>query len=296
MKKNKMRFVGSPMYMAICIALLLILSLTLLSDYFQKRAAQRQMEQVSTEVEVVQETETDPADVADEEEEEPEVGPALEIAVDFDALHEVNQDIFSWVFVPGTSINYPVLQSPEELDTDYYLNTNLDGTAGYPGCIYIQKRNQKDYSDPLTVLYGHNMKNGTMFATLHSYEEETFFQENPYIYISTEEETIVYRIFAAVWYDNRLILDYYKDFTEEGSLTEFLDSLSNYPGNFNEDITVDEQSDTVIGLSTCVSQRPNERFYVFGKKLSEDEVREIPEEEIQKVKDMASGDSEEVEP
>ena len=72
--------------------------------------------------------------------------------------------------------------------------------------------------------------------------------------------------------------------------------MSNYPGNFNEDITVDEQSDTVIGLSTCVSQRPNERFYVFGKKLSKDEVREIPEEEIQKVKDMASGDSEEVEP
>lgn len=293
MKNKKMGFIGSPIYMAICIALLLIVSLVLLSDYFQKRAAQRQIEEASNEVEIVQESEpeeTEPSEIGEEQERE-EVSP-IEIAIDFDGLHEVNQDIFSWVFVPGTDISYPVLQSPEELDTDYYLNTNLDGSTGYPGCIYIQKRNHQDFTDPLTVLYGHNMKNGTMFANLHYYEDETFFQENPYIYVSTEEGTLAFRIFAAVWYDNRLILDYYKDFADEGSLTEFLDSLSNYPGNFNSEITVDERMDTVIGLSTCVAQRPNERFYVFGKKLSDDEIREISAEDIQKVKDMAAGESE----
>lgn len=274
--------------MAVCVALFLLVALSLLGDFFQKRQAARNVEEAVDSAFTVNETSGNigitPPDLENAEIKE----EAEEIAIDFDALRQLNPDIIGWILVPETNINYPILQSPEELDTDYYLNTNLDGSQGYPGSIYIQKRNSPYFTDPLTVVYGHNMKNGSMFATLHNYEDETFFQENPYIYVYTEKENAVYEVFAAVWFDNRLILDYYDDFLNEGDLTEFLTLLKDYPGIWNDSISVSEEADTLIGLSTCISQRPDERFYVFGRKLSKEEKTKLPEEEKQKVVDILS--------
>ncbi len=102
---------------------------------------------------------------------------------DFEKLRETNGDIYAWITVPGTQIDYPVLQS----DTDnYYLEKNLDHTKGYPGCIYSNSCNSREFTDLLTVLYGHNMKNGSMFGSLHDYEQEEFFRENREIIIYTQ--------------------------------------------------------------------------------------------------------------
>ena len=93
--------------------------------------------------------------------------PIPEKEVDFADLQEnTNGDIYAWIHIPDTKIDYPVLQHPT--DNSYYLNHNLDGSRGYPGCIYTEDYNKKDFTDPNTVLYGHNMKNGTMFAGLHN--------------------------------------------------------------------------------------------------------------------------------
>ena len=75
---------------------------------------------------------------------------------DFDELHEKNEDIYAWILVPGTMIDYPVLQSETD---NYYLEYNLDHSSGYPGCIYTNQCNAKDFSDYNTILYGHNIKN-----------------------------------------------------------------------------------------------------------------------------------------
>ena len=251
-------------------ALFLLVALSLLGDFFQKRQAQNKVEDLAENAITIKDV-NDESPIAPPDLDDVKVQEEEEIALDFDALRQLNPDIIGWILVPGTNINYPILQSPEELDTDYYLNTNLDGSQGYPGSIYIQKRNSPDFTDPLTVVYGHNMKNGSMFATLHNYEDETFFQENPYIYVYTEKENAVYEVFAAVWFDNRLILDYYDDFLDEGDLTAFLNLLKDYPGIWNDEISISEEEDTLIGLSTCISQRPDERFYVFGRKLSKEE-------------------------
>ena len=74
---------------------------------------------------------------------------------DFGQLHEQNQDIYAWIVVPGTQVDYPLLQSETD---NYYLDYNLDHSKGYPGCIYTNQCNRKDFSDYNTVLYGHNMK------------------------------------------------------------------------------------------------------------------------------------------
>ncbi|MGN1147559.1 MAG: class B sortase, partial [Lachnospiraceae bacterium] len=128
-----------------------------------------------------------------------------EKTIDFKALQEEeNADIYAWITVPGTKVDYPVLQHPE--DPTYYLNYNIDGSKGYPGCIYTEFYNSKDWDDPNTVLYGHNMKNGTMFASLHYYEDPQFFEEYPYVYIYTEEKVLVYQIFAAYEFSNAHLL------------------------------------------------------------------------------------------
>ena len=113
---------------------------------------------------------------------------------DFGQLHEQNQDIYAWIVVPGTQVDYPLLQSETD---NYYLDYNLDHSKGYPGCIYTNQCNRKDFSDYNTVLYGHNMKNGSMFGSIHSFEDETFFDGHPYIYVYTENERLTYEIYEA---------------------------------------------------------------------------------------------------
>ena len=92
--------------------------------------------------------------------------------LDWNELAKVNPDIYAWIYIPGTKVDYPVLQHPT--DNTYYLNYNMNGTRGYPGCIYTEKENNKDFSDFNTIMYGHNMRNETMFETLHYYEDKAF--------------------------------------------------------------------------------------------------------------------------
>ena len=93
-----------------------------------------------------------------------QVPSAIDSPVDWEGLREVNTDVYAWITVPGTVIDYPILQ--HATDNTYYLYYNIDGSYGYPGCIYTENLNSKDFTDNNTVIYGHNMKDGTMFTDL----------------------------------------------------------------------------------------------------------------------------------
>lgn len=221
---------------------------------------------------------SDPEEISADEssaEEEQRAYPGLEgyevpeKDIDFKALQEEqNEHIYAWITVPGTVIDYPVLQHPEEIG--YYLDHNLDHSKGYPGCIYSQLYNSKDWDDPMTVLYGHNMKNGTMFAGLHRFGDSEFFEENRYIYIYTEEKTLVYEIFAAYEYtDMDLTLMYI--YSSEADYEEYLDGIYDLGGmnnNFNTEIEVTVQ-DRILTLCTCISSKPNRRYLVQGVLVAE---------------------------
>lgn len=182
---------------------------------------------------------------------------------------EVNKDIYAWITVPGTAIDYPVLQHPEEMD--YYLDYNLDGTKGYPGCIYTQRMNARDWSDPNTVLYGHNMRDGSMFADLHRFEDRGFFDENRYIHVYTEDHRIlVYEIFAAYVSGNEHLLMMYPIHTEDG-FRSYLDGIFAHTGwgcNFleNRELTAE---DRIITLSTCINGQAAKRYLVQGVLVAE---------------------------
>lgn len=194
-----------------------------------------------------------------------------ELKLDWNVLEEQNDDIYSWIYIPGTNVNYPVLQ--HETENDYYLDRNLDHSQGLPGCIYTQKLNSLDYLDRNTVLYGHNMKDGTMFKTLHNYSDRVFFNENRYIYIYTPEKVLAYEIYGACEISNAHLL-YKYDFTTNDGVTEFLGDLAAERGMSNqisEEVEVGEDA-RVITLSTCISSKPNNRWIVVGVLLGEEEL------------------------
>lgn len=188
--------------------------------------------------------------------------------LDWDALHAENADIYAWIYIPGTQIDYPILQHATE--QDYYLDHNLDGSTGYPGCIYTQLRNKKDFTDFATIIYGHNMKDGTMFQNLHNYEDKEFFDANPYIYIYTPDKVLVYQIFAAVTFHDRNILMYYDMDETSGRATYINDinSSNSMTDQYNNEVSVNTESH-IVSLSTCIGASPENRWIVSGVLLNE---------------------------
>lgn len=195
--------------------------------------------------------------------------PILEKAIDFEELQtNVNEDIYAWIYIPNSKIDYPVVQHPE--DNNYYLNYNLDGSKGYPGCIYTENYNAKEFTDPNTVIYGHNMKDGSMFAGLHKYEDIEYFDANRYIYIYTPDELLVYEIFAAYEASNEHIL-YNHDFNNETVYSVYLDEVFTSHSmvcNLREEVEVTTE-DRIITLSTCIANKPDNRYLVQGVLLNE---------------------------
>ena len=181
--------------------------------------------------------------------------------VDFEGLWETNRDVYAWITIPGTEIDYPILQ--HETDNTYYLNYNIDGSYGYPGCIYTENMNSKDFTDNNTVIYGHNMKNGTMFAALHKFEDATFFEEHQKVHIYTPEEELNYTIFAAYIYDDRHLL-YSFDFSNKEVYASYLEEIQNMRSMnalIREEVEVTKE-DKIITLVTCIGNQPEKRLLV----------------------------------
>ena len=180
--------------------------------------------------------------------------------IDFAAAQAMNPDVYAWIWIPGTNIDYPILQSETE-DDAYYLNHTIEKKEGLPGTIYTEKYNGKNFSSPVTVVYGHNMKNGSMFADLHKYEDKAFFDANPYVYIYMPEKTLKYHVFSATPFDDRYLLGSY-NFSAQTEFEEYLDELrSSINGNVNMDVNVSQQTG-IMTLSTCIADSANERFLV----------------------------------
>lgn len=196
-----------------------------------------------------------------EPEPEPEA-PAVEIPIDFASLQARNPDVYAWITVPGTQVDYPILQSAS--DNGYYLDHTIDGEEKPEGSIFTENYNSKDFEDPNTVIYGHNMKNGSMFRTLHDYMDRAFFDNNKDVIIYTPDAIRHYRIFAAYLYDNRHILESYDYFQDpavfQGYLNEVLTQRD--MNAFIDTQTAVGADDKIITLSTCYGTQHNVRYLV----------------------------------
>ena len=183
--------------------------------------------------------------------------------IDFEALWEINKDVYAWITIPGTIIDYPILQ--HETDDSYYLNYTIDGIEGFPGCIYTEKISSKDFSDNNTVIYGHNLRNGKMFTELHKFREADFFAQNDTIYIYTPDKQLTYKIFAAYLYDDRHLMNSF-DFSDPKVYAKYLTEIQNMNSedvNFRKEIKITD-TDKIITLITCIREQPEKRVYVQG--------------------------------
>ena len=198
--------------------------------------------------------------------EEPEAEP-VDIPIDFAGLQEMNPEIYAWIRIPGTEVDYPIVQRPE--DDAYYLDHTIEGAEGLPGSIYTESLNKKDFTDKNTVIYGHNMKDNTMFGSLKDYKDSAYMDEHSEVYIYTPEHIFTYKIFAAVTYDSRHIMVAF-DFAQDEQYQAYLDSLSqvrNMASYINTDIPV-TTADRIITMSTCNGNN-DQRFLVEAVLIDE---------------------------
>lgn len=200
--------------------------------------------------------------------------------VDFEQLKAQNPDIYAWITVPGTGIDYPVLQKGDAKDPydNYYLDHQVDLSEGFPGVIYSQPVNRRDFTDSVTVLYGHNLKNGGMFSDLHDFADKEFFAQNSRVIIYTPEEIFTYEIFAAIDFSDAL-LPYEYDFAKSAEVQRHLEDVRKCQGNFREETKLQEGSKILV-LSTCYGDREDRRLLVEAVLVEEALTAEVPTTEV----------------
>ena len=160
--------------------------------------------------------------------------------------------VYAWLYVPNTNVNLPVLQRPG--DDFFYLDHDRYGEPAVEGAVFSQMANATDFSDPVTVLYGHNIVNDAMFATLHAYEDPAFFADNPELYVYLPDRILAYEVVAAYEYDDRHILNSF-DFSDPAVRTGYFASVlapDDPKANVRDGAQLDAD-DRIVQLSTCRS-------------------------------------------
>lgn len=176
--KSYLRTIG----MLLCLAVFLFASWKVLNIMGEYKEAEDTYDEVTEQFTDMTQTQSDV-----QKQELPEI--------DFDGLIEINDDVKAWIYIEGTDVNYPVLQG---IDNNQYLFQSYKKKYLTAGSIYIDYRCDDDFSDKHTVVYGHNMKNGTMFGQMDKYKTDEYLKEHPYVYIIMPDGTWKkYQVFGA---------------------------------------------------------------------------------------------------
>ena len=195
---------------------------------------------------------------------EPYISP-----IDFESLWEINPDIYGWLRIDDTNIDLPVVQSAE--DDSFYLDHDSDRNSSVNGAVFSEHvYNSADFSDPVTILYGHHKWSGAIFGNLQRYyTDNTFFAEDHKLQVFTPTEFLEYGVFAAVPYSSAHIL-YYHDFSDDAVFEAFFSQIMqtrDLSARFNSDYAP-KAGDRVLILSTCFEGDNTHRFLVMGTLLS----------------------------
>ena len=197
-------------------------------------------------------------DTKDEEKkEEGEIEKQSEIPfnVDFTILKQENKDIIGWIYSKNTPINYPILQSN---DNEKYLRRLYTGKYNTAGSLFMDYRNNSNFTDENTIIYGHNMKNNAMFGTLPKYKKQEYYEEHKDIYILTPEKKYKIELFAG--------------YTE--SVDSKIYNLNKITENEKEEIVKKsdfktnvqlQELDKIITLSTCSYTYDGARYIIMGR-------------------------------
>ena len=180
--------------------------------------------------------------------------------INLDLAKQLNSDITAWLYCQDTVIDYPVCHGD---DNSYYLTHLADGTYNRNGCLFVDCKNSSDFSDDNTVIYGHHMASGKMFASLIKYKDQDYYEEHPVMYLTTEEGTYKIELFSG--YVTEIGSSAYTmNFGTAKERAEWLKEISN-KSDFTANAMTISSKDRIITLSTCAYDFQNARYVVHGK-------------------------------
>lgn len=181
-------------------------------------------------------------------------GERTPITVDFEKLKQENSDIVGWLYSTNTPINYPVVQGT---DNEFYVHTLVNKKKGSSGTLFMDYRNDKNIGDYNTIIYGHNMKNTTMFGTIKKYRNQSYYDEHKIMYYITPEKSYKVELFTG--YTTSIDSNIYDLDKLDKNKIEDLKKKS----NFQNDVIVNEE-DKILTLSTCAYDYEDARYILMG--------------------------------
>ena len=178
------------------------------------------------------------------------------ITVDFDTLRAVNPDIVGWLYCEDTPINYPVVQGEDNV---YYLSHLFNGESNRNGTLFLDWRNQPNFSDDQSVIYGHHMRNGSMFACLVEYRSQEYYAAHPVIYLLTPERDYLLEVFSGIVSDpaDEELAFWFGSAAEREAYYEQAVERS----DFISDMAMTAK-DHIVTLSTCTYEFEDARYLV----------------------------------
>lgn len=193
-------------------------------------------------------------------------GPSAEPAPSpYQFLEEENPDFWGWLSIPETKLDYPVMYTPEE--PEYYLRRAFDGSSSLSGVPFVGEGYREDGRH--TIIYGHNMKNGTMFATLHSYADREFWQAHPAITLDTLDESRSYQVLGAFYSKAFLqteenVFRFYQcsDLSTQNAFEEYVEQVRE-AALYDTGVAA-EYGGELLTLATCSYHAKNGRFVVVA--------------------------------
>ncbi len=181
--------------------------------------------------------------------------------LNFDSLRFINGNIIGWINGCENIIDYPVVQAD---NNDYYLNHLVDGSPNRSGSIFIDSRNSIGFADRNTFIYGHNMRNGTMFSAITKYADQRYYDQHPTLTMETNECTYLLEPFSG--YVTLTTSDTYRiEFIDDADFSNYIEAVTQ-KSNFTSEVVVAAQ-DKIVTLSTCTYD-DNDARYVLHCKLT----------------------------
>lgn len=243
----------------VCVGVFCYSGYQLFSTLNAYKVAQRSYEELSNEyvsTEAPTATDSPVTENDDADDENKEKSP---ITVDFEKLLATNSDVCGWIYSADTVINYPIAQGE---DNNEYLHHLLDGTYNSSGTLFLDCECAPEFAGANTIIYGHNMKDGSMFNSLTSYKEQSYYDEHPVMYINTPTQDYKLEIFSAYIcnYDSDT---YTLTFASESEYGDYLEKMKSQ-SDFTSDVEV-TTNDRIVTLSTCTYEYDNARFVVQAK-------------------------------
>ena len=262
MDKEKKRRVFTVRNIIIGI-LLLVMIVSAIGFFREQEASRRQQEQEESlaqlAAQTTEETETAPEESSaqEAETEAPYVSP-----IDFEALQAENPDTVGWIRVPDTRIDYPIVQAA---DNEKYLHTDFDGGESVYGAVYLDSDSRADFSGWNNPIYGHHMKDGSMFKDVVNFKDEAFFKEHRYFEVYTPERTIRLKTIACYYADSNGIVRKTK-FNSRESFDKWVDERL-APCSFSEKPEV--PVDSMFVLVTCSYEQDDARTLLYAVEVDE---------------------------